>query len=94
MKNLKNLVVHIAYKNKNQETVSVVEYPLEEFVDIMKSDMHRMITDVESLIYRMTQLPREEWPDDIWEAYIYIKHKLLDKAGDISRLPENLSLKE
>lgn len=34
--------------------------------------------------------PKEEWSDESWSTFCRIKHKLLDKAGDIGRLPENI----
>lgn len=49
-----------------------------------------MITDVESLVYQLTGKPREQWDDETWSTFTRIRHKLLDKAGEIGRLPENI----
>lgn len=49
-----------------------------------------MISDVEAMIYEWMGLPREHWDDETWTAFTAIRHKLLDKAGEITRLPENL----
>lgn len=49
-----------------------------------------MISDVEALIYHLTGLPRVEWDVETWKAFSQIRHKLLDKAGEISRLPEHM----
>ena len=34
--------------------------------------------------------PREEWTPNSLAAFGKVKHKLLDKAGDIGRLPETV----
>ena len=33
---------------------------------------------------------KEDWSDEELAAFEKIKHKLLDKAGEIGRLPENI----
>lgn len=53
-------------------------------------DIQRVITDVESLVYQLTGMSREQWDDETWGIFTRIRHKLLDKAGEIGRLPENL----
>jgi len=34
--------------------------------------------------------PKSEWSNESWAAFCKIKHKLLDKAGEIERLPQNI----
>lgn len=34
--------------------------------------------------------PKSEWSNESWTAFCRIKHKLLDKAGEIDRLPQNI----
>ena len=38
--------------------------------------------------------PCHEWTDESWARYSRIKHKLLDKAGDIGRLPDTICIVE
>lgn len=58
---------------------------------MLRADLLRLVTDVEDLAYlACDNRDKSEWPDDIWAAFCKIKHKLLDKAGDIGRLPENI----
>jgi len=46
---------------------------------------------VEDMVYRANDnKPKTEWSGELWEDFCRIKHKLLDKAGDIGRLPENV----
>lgn len=33
---------------------------------------------------------KEDWPDDVWVKFQHIKHKILDNAGSIGRLPEDI----
>ena len=58
---------------------------------MLRADLLRLVTDVEDLAYiACDNNDKSEWPDEIWAAFCKIKHKLLDKAGDIGRLPENI----
>lgn len=58
---------------------------------MLRLDLLRVISDVEDLVYRLNDhKPKSEWNDEVWSAFCHIKHKILDKAGDIGRLPENI----
>lgn len=86
-----NLGVHVVYRDKNLNPVMEKTYALQDYLDLIRSDLLRVITDVEDLVYTLTNdAARENWSDETWTAFCKIKHKLLDKAGDIERLPKNL----
>ena len=88
---MENIGVNISYKNANQETVCTRTYTLKEYTDMLHADLLRLITDVEDMVYRFNGgKPKTEWTDESWSAFCCIKHKLLDKAGEIERLPQNL----
>lgn len=58
---------------------------------MIRADLLRVITDVEDLVYLLNDnKPKNEWNDESWAAFCRIKHKLLDKAGDVGRLPDNM----
>lgn len=58
---------------------------------MIRADLLRLITDVEDMAYRFNDnKPKEEWSDESWADFCRIKHKILDKAGDIGRLPDNI----
>ena len=58
---------------------------------MLRSDLLKLITDVEDMAYKLNEnKSKEQWADETWASFCRIKHKLLDKAGDIGRLPENL----
>lgn len=86
-----NLGVKITYRNEKLEPVYERTYTLQEYADMVRMDLLRLITDVEELVYEMNDgKPREEWSDKSMAAFCKVKHKLLDKAGDIGRLPVNI----
>ena len=88
---MKNIGVNISYKNSKLETVCNKTYTLSEYTQMMQIDLLRLISDVEDMAYKLNQgKPKSEWTDDSWAAFCCIKHKLLDKAGEIGRLPQNI----
>ena len=88
---MENIGVNISYKNSKQETVCNKTYTLEEYTALMHADQLRLISDVEDMAYKLNQgKPKSEWTDDSWASFCCIKHKLLYKAGEIERLPQNL----
>ena len=85
------LGVKITYRNEKLEPVYERAYSLEDYTDMLRADLLRLISDVEDLVYVATDnKTKDEWSDSLWAAFYRIKHKLLDKAGDIGRLPANL----
>ena len=86
-----NLKARVEYKNRNLETVQVCEYPFQDYVDMISLDLKKIITDVEDLIYMMNgNRPKNEWSEAEIILFNRIKHKILDKAGEVGRLPQCL----
>ena len=95
MTNPCELGVRVVYRNKNMEQTYSRVYSLTEYTEMLRADLLRLVTDVEDLCYAVNQnKPKEEWSDETFAGFSKIKHKLLDKAGDIGRIPENLTIKE
>jgi len=87
----KQLGVQVVYRNKNLDPVYSKTYTLQEYTDMLKTDLMRLITDVENLCYTVNgNKTKEEWSEETFQAFVKIKHKLLDKAGEIKRIPENI----
>ena len=87
--------VKIQWRNKHMEVVSEKEYPLSVYTDMIRADLLRIISDVEDLCYEANEnRVKESWTDESWAAFCKIKHKLLDKAGEIGRLPEAIQCQE
>ena len=71
---------------------SFASVSLPEYTDMLRVDLLRLVTDIEDLCYVANgNKDKEEWSDETFSAFNKIKHKLLDKAGDIGRLPENMT---
>lgn len=87
--------VKVVYRNVQMDPVYEKTYTLEEYCEMLRGDLLRLITDVEDMAYEANGgKQKEEWTDSTWEAFCKIKHKILDKAGDISRLSDNLFEKQ
>lgn len=83
--------VHVVYRNSKLMPVADEMYDLAEYTEMIKNDLIRLISDTEDLVYAATNgIPKSDWEDSVWSKFSCIKHKLLDKAGEISRLPNNL----
>lgn len=64
---------------------------LTDYTSLLKNGVIRLILDAEDLAYRATDCKsKEEWPEDVMASFLRIRHKLLDTAGEIGRIPENL----
>ena len=91
MDEYEDIRVRVEYKNRDMKTWSVREYELRDYADMLRLDLMRLITDVENLCEAATGIPyKEDWPEDVMKTFLHIKHKLLDKAGEIGRLPGNI----
>lgn len=91
----KNLIVKVTYRNDKLEPTYEKSYSLSEYTDMMRQDLLRVITDIEDMVYESNgNKMKSDWPDDVWADFCRIKHKMLDKAGDIGRLPQNITVVE
>lgn len=86
-----DLGVRVVYRSKDMKPVYTRTYPLREFTEMIRADLMRLVTDVEDLCYAANgNKEKEDWSDETFAGFNKIKHKLLDKAGDISRMPDQL----
>jgi len=72
MKNIQDIGVRVTYRNKDMQPTYTKTYSLDEYTEMLRVDLLRVVT---------------------FEEFNRIKHKLLDKAGDIGRLPQNIVLR-
>ena len=90
---IKDLAVDVTYKNRDMETVSAKTYAFREYMSMKALEVRRLILDVEDLVYALQDgKQKDEWSDQAIAGFSMIRHKLLDKAGDIERLPDNIRL--
>lgn len=88
----RDIMVSVTYRNEKLVPVCQKEYVLDEYTVLIRNDLMRIITDVEDAIYDITGKKKSDWPSDVMQKFEKIKHKLLDKAGEIGRLPANMRI--
>ena len=92
---MSDFVVKIEYKNKNLETVIEKEYSFIDYTEMLNLELKRILMDVEDAFYYLSgNKQKDEWDSELSEKFNKIRHKLLDQANAIKRLPENLSYKD
>lgn len=88
---LNDYTVNIVYKNKSLESVNQKSYPFVDYCQEQKLNLMHVITDVENAFYALQEdKSKEEWAPDTVEMFQRIRHKLLDAANSVVRLPQNL----
>ena len=91
---LNDYTVNIVYKNRSMENVSQKSYPLIDYCQEQKLNLMHVITDVENAFYALqNDKSKDEWDAETMEAFQRIRHRLLDAANSIVRLPQNLQFK-
>jgi len=87
-------IVKVEYKNKNLETVVEKEYDFISYTEMLNLELMRLIMEVEDAFYMFSgNKQKENWPPELKERFQKIRHKMLDQANAIKRLPQNLSYK-
>lgn len=91
---LNDYTVNIVFKNRSLEDVSRRSYALVDYCQEQKLNLMHIITDVENAFYSMQgDKTKDEWTPEAKETFQRIRHKLLDAANEIVRLPNNLQYK-
>lgn len=91
MRSIQEIFVTVTYRDKDLRPTYTRTYTLPEYADSIRSDLQQLVGEVETLGYLANgNKPKEEWSDESFAAFTRIKHKLLDKAGEIGRLPANM----
>lgn len=86
--------VTIEYKNKNLETVVEKEYDFIDYTEMLNLELKRILMDIEDAFYYISgNKQKQDWSPELTERFTKIRHKLLDQANAVKRLPENLSYK-
>ena len=85
--------VNIEYKDKKLQTVNERTYEFSEYVEMIQLELMRVIMDIEDAFYQMQGKPKEEWDNAILASFQKIRHKLLDQANAIKRLPSTLNFR-
>ena len=91
---MSDFIVKVEYKNKNLETVVEKEYDLISYTEMLHMELMRLIMEVEDAFYTFSgNKQKEDWDPIMMEKFKKIRHKMLDEANAIKRLPQNLTYK-
>ena len=83
--------VKVVYRNRDLDQAREWTYSLGQYTEMMKRELMRIIMDVEDVIYHLQDSrSKDEWDAETMEKFQKIRHKLLDQANAIERLPQNL----
>lgn len=86
--------VKIEYKNKNMETIVEKEYDFIQYTEMLRMELMRVILDIEDAFYYFTgEEQKDNWDEETSRRFKKIRHKLLDQANAVKRLPLTLSYK-
>ena len=89
---MSEFTVKIEYKNKNLETVVEKEYDFISYTEMLHLELMRLIMEIEDAFYVFSgNKQKEDWPPELADRFKKIRHKMLDQANAIKRLPQNLS---
>lgn len=91
---LSDYTVNIIYKNRALEPVKQKSYSLQDYCQEQKIKLMHTIMDVENAFYRLqNEKCKDDWDVDTMNEFQHIRHKLLDAANGIERLPKQLCYK-
>lgn len=88
---MSDFTVKIEYKNKDLETVIEKEYEFSQYTELLNLELMRIIAETEDAFYHLTGKQKDEWDNETKSRFQHIRHKLLDQANAIKRLPQTLS---
>ena len=85
--------VELEYRNKDLTVVSQRECDLTDYSEILKNSILRLILEAEDLAYKATDgKSKDEWDDDVSASFNRLRHKVLDIANEVGRIPKNLRI--
>lgn len=91
---MSDFVVKVEYKNEQLETVVEKEYNFIEYTSMLDREIKKVLSDIEDAFFYFNQYaPKEKWPVETKKRFDAIRHKLLDQANAVKRLPQTLSYK-
>ena len=98
VKEMSDFLVKIEYKQKNAdgelETVVEKEYDFINYTEMLHLNLMRIVGEIEDAFYYLSgNKQKQDWPPELKDRFMAIRHKLLDQANDIKRLPKNLTHK-
>ncbi len=90
----KDFTVQIDYMNRNMDHVDRKQYLFNEYTGMLELEIKRLILDVEDAFYKLEDdKQKDEWSAEAKQSFGRIRHKLLDIANAVGRLPKTLHYK-
>ena len=90
----KDFTVLIDYLNRNMDHIDRKEYMFNEYTGMLELEIKRLILDVEDAFYKLENgKQKDEWSAEAKQSFSRIRHKLLDIANAVGRLPKTLHYK-
>ena len=87
--------LYIQEKTREYGVDIVQNFSLDEYTAQIQNGIFNIISDIESAFYVMCEGKlKNEWPEDVTRLFNLIRHKMLDKAGEVARISENLISEE
>ena len=91
---MNDFTVKVSYRNKECDNMREWNYDFKQYTEMMKRELMRVIMEVEDTIYHLQgSRSKDEWDSETMERFQKIRHKLLDQANAIERLPQTLHYK-
>lgn len=91
---MNDFTVKVSYRNKDSSDMREWTYDFKQYTEMMKRELMRIIMEVEDTIYHLQgSRSKDEWDSETMEHFQKIRHKLLDQANAIERLPQTLHYK-
>ena len=90
----KDFTVLIDYLNRNMDHIDQKQYSFNEYAGMLELESKRLILDVEDAFFKLEDgKQKDEWSAEAKQSFGRIRHKLLDVANAIGRLPKTLHYK-
>lgn len=89
-----DFTIQVEYLNRDMQKVGEGNFTLSEYTDLIDLELKRVIMDIEDIFYEIEEgKPQKEWSKASSRKFQKLRHKLLDQANAVKRLPSELRYK-
>lgn len=87
---MNDFTVKVSYRNRDMTEPKEWTYNFKQYTEMMKRELMHVIMEVEDTIYHLQgSRSKDEWDSETMEHFQKIRHKQLDQANAIERLPQS-----
>lgn len=88
---MSDFIVRIEHKTKDGEVYLEQEYSFRDYTELVARELMGVLADIEAAFYVFEDgKPRDEWSKANLNRFNGIRHKMLDYANNVRRLPSEL----